>query len=88
MRKSVKVYPDSRRVIARFFFNGDKRGKEVVSKVMTLSDEQVFNIISPLLQEYSQRHRNITKILRRHCKKLMVMLADMNIDYHDLNIHV
>ena len=87
VRKQVKVYPDSKRVIARFFFNGDKRGKDVVTKVMTLSNEQVFNIISPLLQEYSQRHRNITKILRRHCKKLMVMLADMNIDYHNLDIH-
>lgn len=47
-RKHVKVYPDPKRVIARFFFNGDERGREVINKVMTLTDEQVFNIISPL----------------------------------------
>ena len=27
-RKHIKVYPDPKRVIARFFFNGDERGKE------------------------------------------------------------
>ncbi|MBB2144309.1 glycosidase [Pedobacter sp. LMG 31464] len=86
-RKHVKVYPDPKRVIARFFFNGDERGREVINKVMTLSDEQVFNIISPLLQEYSKRHRNITKILSRHCKKLKPLFEKMDIDYKDIETH-
>jgi len=86
-RKHVKVYPDPKRVIARFFFNGDERGREVINKVMTLTDEQVFNIISPLLQEYSKRHRNITKILSRHCKKLKPLFEKMDIDYKDLDTH-
>lgn len=86
-RKHVKVYPDPKRVIARFFFNGDERGKIVISKVMTLTEEQVFNILSPLLQEYSKRHRNITKILHRHCKKLKELFAQMDIDYHELSMH-
>lgn len=86
-RKHVKVYPDPKRVIARFFFNGDERGKEVINKIMTLSDEQVFTIISPLLQEYSKRHRNITKLLLRHCKKLRPLFEKMEIDYHELPEH-
>ncbi|RYG01803.1 MAG: glycosidase, partial [Chitinophagaceae bacterium] len=86
-RKSVKVYPDPKRVIARFFFNGDERGKDVITKVLTLSDEQVFGIVSPLLQEYSKRHRNITKILLRHCKKLKSLFASMDIDYRELEEH-
>jgi predicted GH43/DUF377 family glycosyl hydrolase len=86
-RKHVKVYPDPKRVIARFFFNGDTRGKIVINKVMALTDEQVFNIISPLLQEYSKRHRNITKILSRHCKKLKSLFDNMDIDYKEIDTH-
>lgn len=86
-RKQVKVYPDSKRVIARFFFNGDDRAKELIKKVLTLNQDQVFGIISPLLQEYSKRHRNITKILSRHCKKLKPLFEKMDIDYHDLDQH-
>ena len=58
-RKNVKVLPDVKRVIARYFFNGEDRAKEVIKKVMALRDERVFAIISPILQEYSKRHRNI-----------------------------
>ncbi len=32
-RKPVRVNPDSKRVIARFFFNGNDRAKEVIQRV-------------------------------------------------------
>ena len=83
-RKPVKVYPDPKRVIARFFFNGDQRAIDVVKHVMSLTDVEVFGIISPLLQEYSKRHRNITKILTRHCKKIKHCIEDAGFDYEDL----
>ncbi|MEJ6980124.1 glycoside hydrolase family 130 protein [Pedobacter sp. P351] len=83
-RKPIKVYPDPKRVIARFFYNGDERGKEVITRVMTLSDEQVFSIISPLLQEYSKRHRNITKLLEKHCSKLKFLFDTMGIDHDSI----
>lgn len=83
-RKPVKVYPDPKRVIARFFFNGEGRAIDVVKHVMSLSDIEVFGIISPLLQEYSKRHRNITKILTRHCKKVKKSIEDAGFDFEDL----
>lgn len=84
-RKSIKVYPDPKRVIARFFFNGEERAKEVVKLVLALPQHDVFGLISPILQEYSKRHRNITKILTRHCKKLKVIFEHLEIDYETLN---
>lgn len=69
-RSPIKVYPDPKRVIARFFFNGTERAGEVIKRVMSLDTKEVFAIISPVLQEYSKRHRNITRILSRHCKKV------------------
>jgi predicted GH43/DUF377 family glycosyl hydrolase len=83
-RKPVKVYPDPKRVIARFFFNGEERAKEVIQRVMELSEEEVFNIISPLLQEYSKRHRNITKVLNRHCYKLKHLFDELKIDFEEV----
>lgn len=84
-RKPVKVYPDPKRVIARFFFNGDERAVEVVKHVMSLSDKEVFDLISPLLQEYSKRHRNITKILTRHCKKIQNCIETAGYDLESLD---
>jgi hypothetical protein len=79
-RKGVKVNPDSKRVIARFFFNGPDRAKEIIKRVMEISEEEAFGIISPLLQEYSKRHRNITRVLHRHCSKLKALFEELNID--------
>ncbi len=83
-RKSIKVYPDPRRVIARFFFNGDERAQQVIKRVLKLSSDEVFGLISPILQEYSKRHRNITKILARHCKKVKHCMEQIGVDYDEL----
>jgi len=84
-RKPIKVYPDPKRVIARFFFNGDERAIEVVKHVMSLTAVEVFDIISPLLQEYSKRHRSITKILNRHCKKVKDCIEAAGFDYEEMD---
>ncbi|GEO07161.1 glycosidase [Adhaeribacter aerolatus] len=86
-RKPVKVYPDMKRVIARFFFNGDERARQVISRVMRLAPEEVFSIISPILQEYSKRHRNITKVLNRHCDKLQFLFPESGFDFENLQLY-
>ncbi|MGE6219923.1 glycoside hydrolase family 130 protein [Nubsella zeaxanthinifaciens] len=84
-RKPVKVYPDPSRVIARFFYNGDERAKDVISKVMSLNERQVFEIVSPLLQEFSKRHRNITRVFLRHCKKVQWLIEEMGYAYDEMD---
>ncbi|MDN3583791.1 glycoside hydrolase family 130 protein [Mucilaginibacter flavus] len=86
-RKPIRVNPDPKRVIARFFFNGNDRAKEVIQRVMEISEEIAFSIISPLLQEYSKRHRNITRVLNRHCSKLKPLFAELNIDFDTLTVN-
>lgn len=86
-RKPNRINPDSRRVIARFFFNGNDRAKEVIKKVMDISEESAFGIISPILQEYSKRHRNITKVLNRHCSRLKPLFKELGIDFENVNIY-
>lgn len=86
-RKPTKVYPDPKRVIARFFFNGEERAKQVIGKVLETSSDEAFAIISPILQEYSRRHRNITKVLNRHCNRLKYLFKSMDIDYDQLGTY-
>ncbi|MDP9048302.1 MAG: glycoside hydrolase family 130 protein [Bacteroidota bacterium] len=86
-RKPVRINPDPKRVIARFFFNGNDRAKEVIERVMSISEEVAFAIVSPLLQEYSRRHRNITKVLNRNCSKLQPFFTELNIDFDSLTVY-
>ncbi len=78
IRKNTYVLPDAKRVIARFFFNGEERAKEVVRQILALNDDDSHQLISPILQEFSKRHRNITKILNRHADKLSGMVPELS----------
>jgi predicted GH43/DUF377 family glycosyl hydrolase len=84
-RHAIKVKPDSKRVIARFFFNGQQRAIDVIKRVMNLSEDQVFRIVSPLLAEFSRRHRNITRILYRNCNKVKAIIENLDIDFEDMS---
>lgn len=86
-RKPIRVNPDPKRVIARFFFNGNDRAKEVIQRVMGINEDTAFGIVSPILQEYSKRHRNITRVLSRHCSKLKPLFAELNIEYDTLTVY-
>jgi len=86
-RKPIRINPDPKRVIARFFFNGNDRAKEVIERVMDIDEDTVFGIVSPLLQEYSKRHRNITRALNRHCSKLKPLFTELDIDYDTLTVY-
>lgn len=76
-RQSTTVHPDPKRVISRFFFNGEDRAKAVITRIMSLNDEEAFGIVSPILQEYSKRHRNITKILEKNFNKVAELVKQV-----------
>ena len=84
-RKTVKIYPDPTRVIARFSFYGEIRAIEVIKKVLTLTEQEVANIILPLLQEFSKRHRKITNVFTRHCEKLGKLFTQLEVDMSTLS---
>jgi predicted GH43/DUF377 family glycosyl hydrolase len=83
-RKPIRINPDPRRVIARFFFIGNDRAKALIKRVMTLDEDAVFGVLSPVLQEYSKRHRNITRVLDRNCAKLKPLFKELKINYNKL----
>src|ERR1700761_2091245 len=86
-RSPVRVFPDSKRVLSRFFFNGDERAKEVINRVMEIPDDKLFGMISPFLQEFSKRHRNITRILQKNADKLDYLYEELGIEYKNMDLY-
>lgn len=84
-RQATKVSPDLKRVVARFFFNGDARAKGIILKVMEMTDNEVDVTITPILRDFSKRHRNITRIFERHADKLKNLFTALKIDYNALD---
>lgn len=84
-RKPIKIVPDIRRVIARFFFNGDERAKDVIGLVMSLNDKEVREEVTFILREFARRHRNISRVFERNCERLAYLFNEMGINLADID---
>ncbi len=76
VRKQLKIYPDLKRVIARFFYNGEDRAKSVVQAVMAMSNVDVDEALTSILREFARRHRNITRMFEKNCAHVFSNLND------------
>lgn len=79
-RSPVKITPDVKRVIARFFYNGDERAKNVITCVMGMSNADVGESLSGVLRDFTLRHRNITRIFSRNCDKIQAVFKSLSLD--------
>lgn len=70
IRKNIIFAPDAKRVVARYFMNGDERTQNMVARIMLLTENQVYNTLEHTLREFARRHRNISKIFYSHCEKI------------------
>src|SRR3970282_2892431 len=84
-RKNVVFTPDSGRVVARYFMNGDERTREMVSRIITLDEMQVIHTLEQTLRDFATRHRNISQIFFRHCENIRGIIEGMQINYDSLS---
>lgn len=85
IRKNILFTPDSKRVVTRYFMNGNERTKTMISRIMLLSDKQVIETLEQTLREFARRHRNISKVFFAHCKKIKGLIEEMQINFDDLS---
>src|SRR5690242_11064065 len=85
-RKPVKVHPDFRRVVARFFFNGPERAKSIIHHVMKMPPEEVDYYFKQLLREFSRRHRNVTRIFALNFDRVKSYFHELGISYQELEV--
>ncbi len=66
-RQDIRFYPDPKRVIARFFFPGpEERVASIIQKVIKMPEDSAKLMLNQTLREFSNRHRNITRIFGKH----------------------
>ncbi|MBA7575461.1 4-O-beta-D-mannosyl-D-glucose phosphorylase [subsurface metagenome] len=85
-RKDTKFYPDSSRVIARFFYTNDERSVNIIHNVIAMSEEEVKIAMSQVLRNYSKRHRNISMIFEKHFKNLIPLFKKLDINPDKLDL--
>ena len=78
-RKDTKFLPDPSRVIGRFCYFSNERGKNIILSVLAMSDSEVFNALNQVLRRYSRRHRNISKLFESHFIKLAGLFNELGI---------
>jgi predicted GH43/DUF377 family glycosyl hydrolase len=85
-RKPIRFYSDSKRVIARFFYPGpETRVQSIIQKVTDMPEEAAQLTLNQTLREFSNRHRNISKIFLKHYNKMSEMLIGRTGDLSILN---
>ncbi len=75
-RTRVRVNPDFKKVIPRFFNTGDERSRALVNKVLQLSDKEANNLLLKVLNEFSARYRSIHAIFEKHFELIRHLLPE------------
>ena len=81
-RKPNRFYPDSKRVITRFFVSdissNSDRTRSVIQNVINMSDDDVDLALNQILRDFSKRHRNITKTFENHFDNVRNVVKKVN----------
>ncbi len=85
LRKNIKFIPDSSRVVARFFMNGDLRTKNLVGRIIQMTEIQVIQALEETLREFASRHRNISRLFFKHCENIRGIIEAMDINFDQLS---
>jgi predicted GH43/DUF377 family glycosyl hydrolase len=86
-RNDVIFSPDSKKIIARFFYLDDERGIDVIHRVMSMSEDEIAIVINQVLRNFSKRHRNISQVFEKHFKKVSHLFDKLKIDADSLSLY-
>lgn len=84
-RKKINFLPDSSRVVARYFMNGEAPTKDMLALVFAMSESEVHLALNQTLREFAYRHRSITKLFKRHCDNVREFIEQMQINFDDIS---
>jgi len=74
-------HPDPKRVIVRFFMpGGESRAKKIINRVIDMSEDAANQILNQTLRDFSNRHRNITKIFHNHYERVTFLFDALGHD--------
>ena len=84
-RKPLHFFPDPTRVIARFFLpGGPERPKKIISRILQLSEYDALQMLNQTLRDFSDRHRNISRIFTKNFNRVYPLIKELGIEPESL----
>ena len=84
-RKNLNFLPDSSRVVARYFMNGDLRTRNLLFRIFLMTEAQVRESLEQTLREFANRHRNISRVFLKHCENIRGIIESMGINFNSIS---
>lgn len=85
IRKNIRFLPDSSRIVARYFMNGEERTKELIARVLVMSHRDVTHTLEQINREFARRHRNISSMFYKHYEYIKPIIVELQINEADLS---
>ncbi|WHF52920.1 glycoside hydrolase family 130 protein [Chryseobacterium gotjawalense] len=84
-RKQLHFLPDSSRVVARYFMNGDSATKDTLALVFAMSECEVHTALNQTLREFAYRHRHITFLFKKHYNNVIGIIEQMQVNANEIS---
>lgn len=84
-RRKDRIYPDSKRVITRFFNHSEIKAKSIIKKILEMSIEETESSLNQVLREFAKRHRNITKIFELNFTNTILFLNELAENHENIS---
>lgn len=67
-RTGIRLNPDLKKVLPRFFNTGNDRSEALIQKVVQMSESETSTLLRQVLDEFGSHHRDIQAIFEKHFK--------------------
>ena len=76
-RRETRFSSDPSRVINKFFYPlNEQRSKNIINRVLGLSEDHVTNLLEEILSNFAHRHRNLKAVLKRNYQNVEPFISN------------
>jgi predicted GH43/DUF377 family glycosyl hydrolase len=75
-RINLRLIPDYKKVIPRFFNTGNERSKKLISRVIQMPDNEAGELLNMVLEDFSSRYKDIRTIFVKHFELIRYLLPE------------
>jgi predicted GH43/DUF377 family glycosyl hydrolase len=78
-RRETRFSSDPSRIINKFYYPGNKRrAKNIINRVLNLSDDSVTDLLEEILYNFAHRHRNLKEVFNRNYQNVEMLIPNQN----------
>jgi len=76
-RRETRFISDPSRVINKFYYPGnEQRSRNIIDRVINISDYTAQNLLDQILSRFEHRHRNLKKVFKRNYQNIAMFIPD------------